>query len=74
MYSSTNTIYGVSSMWGLREDSSICNIQYVKITTSIFSRLEQMNTWHVAVSENLALKCGNDYTFNIIINGTGRIR
>ncbi|KAL4083793.1 hypothetical protein QTP88_029109 [Uroleucon formosanum] len=45
MYSSTNTICGVNSLLGLKKNSSVCKVQYVKITNSIFSRLESTNTW-----------------------------
>ncbi|KAL4153711.1 hypothetical protein QTP88_001544 [Uroleucon formosanum] len=73
MYSSTNTICGVNSLLGLKENSSVCKVQYVKITNSIFSRLESTNTWlYVSVSENVAIKCDNEDP-HIILNGTGQI-
>ncbi|KAL4154132.1 hypothetical protein QTP88_001965 [Uroleucon formosanum] len=74
MYSSTNTICGVNSLLGLKENSSVCKVQYVKITNSIFSRLESTNTWlYVSVSENVAIKCDNEDPHNIILNGTGQL-
>jgi len=74
MYSSTNTICGVNSLLGLKENSSVCKVQYVKINNSIFSRLESTNTWlYVSVSENVAIKCVNENPHNIILNGTGQI-
>jgi len=74
MYSSTNTICGVNSLLGLKENSSVCKVQYVKINNSIFSRLESTNTWlYVSVSENVAIKCVNEDPHNIILNGTGQI-
>ncbi|KAL4103589.1 hypothetical protein QTP88_018950 [Uroleucon formosanum] len=74
MYSSTNTICGVNSLLGLKENSSVCKVQYVKITNSIFSRLESTNTWlYVLVSENVAIKCDNEDPHNIILNGTGQL-
>ena len=74
MYSSTNTICGVNSLLGLKENYSVCKVQYVKINNSIFSRLESTNTWlYVSVSENVAIKCVNEDPHNIILNGTGQI-
>ncbi|XP_060871403.1 uncharacterized protein LOC132945649 [Metopolophium dirhodum] len=74
MYSSTNTICGVNSLLGLKENSSVFKVQYVKINNSIFSRLESTNTWlYVSVSENVAIKCVNEDPHNIILNETGQI-
>ncbi|KAL4119007.1 hypothetical protein QTP88_011880 [Uroleucon formosanum] len=74
MYSSTNTICGVNSLLGLREEFSVCKVQFVKITNSIFSRLEHMNTWlYIAVSENVGIKCESEDPLNLILNGTGKI-
>ncbi|KAL4153932.1 hypothetical protein QTP88_001765 [Uroleucon formosanum] len=74
MYSSTNTICGANSLLGLKENSSVCKVQYVKITNSIFSTLESTNTWlYISVSENVAIKCDNEDPHNIILNGTGQL-